>query len=123
MIVQKVGAPKWLAIIVTIWGMTAACTAAVQDQATLYTVRLILGFAEAGSFPAYWFYLTRFYPDKHIAIPFSITDSAIMLAQVRDSHHLLGYRICVFLWMHRVTMRVAVCTAHSIMHSPLELQI
>jgi MFS transporter, ACS family, tartrate transporter len=82
MILRKVGAPMWLAIIVTIWGMTAACMAAITDAASFYTVRLLLGFAEAGSFPGYWFYLTRFYPDKHITIPYSITDSAIMIAQV-----------------------------------------
>jgi MFS family permease len=81
-ILRRVGAPMWLAIIVTVWGMTAACMAAVTDEASFYTVRLVLGFAEAGSFPAYWFYLTRFYPDKHITIPYSITDSAIMIAQV-----------------------------------------
>lgn len=82
LILRKVGAPQLLAIIVTIWGITAACMAAITDEESFYIVRLVLGFAEAGSFPAYWYYLTRFYPDKHITLPFSITDSAIMIAQV-----------------------------------------
>lgn len=85
MILHTVGAPTWLAIIVTVWGITAACMAAVTDEVSFYIVRLVLGFAEAGSFPAYWYYLTRFYPDKHITIPYSITDSAIMIAQVWPS--------------------------------------
>ena len=82
MILRTVGAPVWLAIIVTIWGITAACMATVTDEVSFYIARLVLGFAEAGSFPAYWYYLTRFYPDKHITLPYSITDSAIMIAQV-----------------------------------------
>jgi hypothetical protein len=83
MILHKVGAPMWLAVIVTIWGITAACMASVTNEQSFYIVRLVLGFAEAGSFPGYWYYLTLFYPDKHITIPFTITDSAIMIAQVR----------------------------------------
>lgn len=82
MILRVVGAPIWLSIIVTTWGITASCMAAVKNEISFYFVRLVLGFAEAGSFPGHWYYLTRFYPDEHITIPFSITDSAIMIAQV-----------------------------------------
>jgi MFS family permease len=82
LVLQHVGAPRWLGVIVTTWGVVACCMAAIRNQASFYVVRLILGAAEAGSFPGYWFYLTKFYPDNHIALPYSITDSAIMVSQV-----------------------------------------
>lgn len=83
LIVRSVGAPAWLAVIVTIWGITAASMAAITSPYSFYIVRMLLGFAEAGSFPGYWYYLTHFYPDSRITLPFAVTDSAIMVAQVR----------------------------------------
>ena len=86
-ILRRVGAPIWLSVIVSIWGVVACCMAAIQGEESFYAVRLVLGVAESGSFPGYWFYLTKFYPDKHITLPYSITDSAIMIAQVRTQLH------------------------------------
>lgn len=83
LVLRHVGAPIWLAAIVTAWGVIASCMASVRGPATFYALRLLLGAAESGSFPGCWFYLTRFYPDRHITLPYSVTDSAIMFAQVR----------------------------------------
>jgi sugar phosphate permease len=82
-ILRHVGAPLWLCIIVTVWGGVACAMAGISNKESFYVVRLLLGIAEAGSFPAGWYYLTKFYPDKYIALPYSITDSAIMIAQAR----------------------------------------
>jgi MFS transporter, ACS family, tartrate transporter len=83
LVVRKVGAPYWLSFIVAAWGITACCMAAVTGEASFYAVRTLLGAAEAGSRPAYWYYLAGFYPDSHIALPYAITESAIMVTQVR----------------------------------------
>lgn len=95
LIVRYVGAPTWLAVIVTIWGITAASTAAVTNVTSFYILRTLLGFAEAGSFPGYWYYLTHFYPDSRITLPYAVTDSAIMVAQVRlhacNPHHYTNF--------------------------------
>lgn len=56
--------------------------AAITSPQTFYIVRMLLGVAEAGSFPGYWYYLTYFYPDSRITLPFAVTDSAVMVAQV-----------------------------------------
>jgi hypothetical protein len=88
LVLQHIGAPNWLGVIVTVWGVIACFMAAVRSPTSFYVVRLMLGAAEAGSFPGSWYYLTKFYPDNHIALPYSITDSAIMVSQVRSPFNL-----------------------------------
>ena len=94
LVLRHVGAPVWLAVIVTAWGVIACCMAAVRGPASFYALRLLLGAAESGSFPGSWFYLTRFYPDRHITLPYSVTDSAIMFAQVRACVSCAAAAVC-----------------------------
>ena len=79
---RHVGAPRWLAAIVVAWGAVASAMAAAHNPATFYTLRLLLGVTEAGNFPGYWYYLTSFFPDKHITQAFSISESGIQFASV-----------------------------------------
>ena len=50
----RVGAPAWLAVIVTLWGGTAAALAAVRGPAEFLVLRVLLGVFEAGTFPTIW---------------------------------------------------------------------
>lgn len=59
LVLRRVGAPVWLAAIVTMWGAVACCMAAIQGEVSFYALRLILGVAESGNFPGYWYYLTK----------------------------------------------------------------
>lgn len=53
----QVGAPRWLGLLVVTWGLVAACFAALSSPTEFYTLRFLLGVAEAGAFPGMWFYL------------------------------------------------------------------
>ncbi|MDQ6752068.1 MAG: MFS transporter [Actinomycetota bacterium] len=58
----KFGARKWIARILISWGIFAAAMALVNGEATFYSIRFLLGAAEAGFFPAVLFYLTLWFP-------------------------------------------------------------
>ena len=80
---ERVGAPKWLAIIVTLWGLVALSMSGLVSAGQLYASRIILGAAEAGSFPGMWFFFTLFYPDARVTYTFALLETSIMVAQVR----------------------------------------
>lgn len=62
---QKVGARVWLARIAITWGLITMGMAFVGGIWSFYTLRFLLGVAEAGLFPGVYLYLTYWYPDKH----------------------------------------------------------
>src|SRR5690606_22875294 len=61
LILQKVGARIWIARIMITWGLISAATMFVQTPAQFYTVRFLLGVAEAGFFPGIILYLTYWF--------------------------------------------------------------
>ena len=64
---QKVGARRWIARIMITWGMVSACMAFVVGPYSLYTLRFVLGAAEAGFFPGAVLYLTYWLPSQYRA--------------------------------------------------------
>ena len=64
---QKVGARRWIARIMISWGLVTACMAFVVGPYSLYTMRFILGAAEAGFFPGAILYLTYWLPSQYRA--------------------------------------------------------
>src|SRR6476646_7911303 len=48
---ERFGARKWIARIMFTWGVLSASMALVRGETSFYTVRLLLGIAEAGFFP------------------------------------------------------------------------
>ncbi|MCS0464608.1 MFS transporter, partial [Burkholderia mallei] len=61
-ILHKVGARVWIARIMVTWGIISALTMFVSTPAMFYTMRFLLGVAEAGFFPGVILYLTYWYP-------------------------------------------------------------
>jgi ACS family tartrate transporter-like MFS transporter len=59
---QRFGARIWFSRIMFTWGLLAAAGALVRDAGQFYALRLLLGAAEAGFFPAAIVYLARWYP-------------------------------------------------------------
>ncbi|MET7287080.1 MFS transporter [Streptomyces sp. NPDC005573] len=59
----RYGARRWIARILVSWGVMALAMAFVQGATSFYTVRLLLGAAEAGFFPAVLFYFTLWFPE------------------------------------------------------------
>ena len=62
LILQRVGARKWIARIMLSWGIVATAMALVRGPKSFYGMRFVLGLAEAGFFPGMILYLTFWYP-------------------------------------------------------------
>src|SRR5260221_7308679 len=62
MILQKVGARWWFARIMLTWAVLSAATMFVPTPIQFYSIRFLLGVAEAGLFPGVILYLTYWYP-------------------------------------------------------------
>ena len=61
----RVGATRWIARIMLVWGLCAAGMAFVVGPHSFYTMRLLLGAAEAGFFPGVLFFLTLWFPTAY----------------------------------------------------------
>jgi MFS family permease len=66
-ILARVGARLWIARIMITWGLVSASMMFVRSAAMFYTLRLLLGLAEAGFFPGIIFYLTQWFPARERA--------------------------------------------------------
>lgn len=64
LILHKAGAKVWMTIIMIWWGLVSMATMFVTGSESLYTLRLILGVAEAGFFPGVILYLTYWFPNQ-----------------------------------------------------------
>src|ERR1700742_911625 len=64
---ERFGASRWIARIMVTWGIISALMAVVGGVWSFYTVRFLLGVAEAGFFPGIILYLTYWYPAEYRA--------------------------------------------------------
>jgi ACS family tartrate transporter-like MFS transporter len=64
-ILEKVGARPWIARIMITWGLCSAATAFVTGPWSFFTIRVLLGVAEAGLFPGLLLYFHRWFPQRH----------------------------------------------------------
>jgi MFS transporter, ACS family, tartrate transporter len=62
LIMRRVGARLWIARIMVIWGVVSASMVFVDSARSFYTMRFLLGVAEAGFFPGVLLYLTAWFP-------------------------------------------------------------
>ncbi|MFE0378893.1 MFS transporter [Streptomyces inhibens] len=76
----RFGARRWLAGVVTAWGLCSAATAFVTDARGLYLARFFLGLAEAGFFPGVVAYLTAWFPARERTRALALFLLAIPLA-------------------------------------------
>jgi ACS family tartrate transporter-like MFS transporter len=58
----RFGARRWMARIMLTWGLLAAAMVLVRTPRNFYTLRMLLGMAEAGYFPGVIFYLSQWFP-------------------------------------------------------------
>jgi ACS family tartrate transporter-like MFS transporter len=62
LILHRIGGRRWLARIMITWALVAGAMAAVTGATGFYTLRFLLGVAEAGFFPGVIYYLTYWVP-------------------------------------------------------------
>jgi ACS family tartrate transporter-like MFS transporter len=64
---DRIGARRWMFAIMLVWGAISAANALVTNAATFFTLRFLLGAAEAGFFPGMLLYLTYWFPQSYRA--------------------------------------------------------
>ena len=67
LLMQRVGARRWIARIMVSWGIVSAATAFITGPVSFYVARFVLGAAEAGFFPGVLLYITLWFPSVYRA--------------------------------------------------------
>lgn len=105
---HKFGARRWLARIMVTWGIVALLFTWVSSSTQLYTLRFLLGVAEAGFFPGAILFLSMWVPARHrnkilalfyLAQPLTTVIGAplaSLLIQMHGVFGLEGWRIMFF---------------------------
>ena len=84
-LLSKVGARRWIARILVTWGIISACTALITGPISFYSVRFLLGIAEAGFFPGIILYLTWWFPSYYRSRIIGVFMAAIPLSNILGS--------------------------------------
>src|SRR6266496_6195818 len=58
----RVGARRWIALIMVLWGVISCCMVLVRSADSFYALRFLLGASEAGFFPGIILYLKNWFP-------------------------------------------------------------
>ena len=91
MILERVGARRWIARIMLTWGIISGLMATVSGPTSFLVLRFLLGVAEAGFFPGIVLYLTYWFPSAYrarvlsvlyIAVPTSNAVAAVLSGAV-----------------------------------------
>lgn len=79
LMMQRLGARIWIARIMVTWGIISSAMMFVTTERRFYTLRFLLGIAEAGFFPGMILYLTYWFPavDRARTIAWFMTATAI----------------------------------------------
>jgi ACS family tartrate transporter-like MFS transporter len=93
-LLERVGARRWIARIMITWGLVSASMALVNGTTSFYIVRFMLGVAEAGFFPGIILYLTYWYTSAErarivglfmLAVPLSSAVGAPVSSLILDT--------------------------------------
>ncbi|AMV44301.1 MFS transporter [Paraburkholderia caribensis] len=80
MILQRVGAKRWLTRIILSWAIVSALTTFISTPKQFYVMRYLLGVAEAGLVPGIVFYISQSFPQYHRARILSAFYAALPLS-------------------------------------------
>jgi MFS transporter, ACS family, tartrate transporter len=81
-ILERIGARRWIFCIILVWGLISTATALVTNVSMFYALRFALGVAESGFFPGMILYLTYWFPPPLRARYGSFFLAAIPLSNV-----------------------------------------
>lgn len=76
------GPRTWLPTLVLAWGCVACAFAAMTTPAHFYCLRIALGVAEAGVFPALWVVMARFFGERDLGLAYTLASLGTSAAQV-----------------------------------------
>jgi MFS family permease len=101
LLLERVGARKWIARIMFTWGVISGGMAFISGETGFFVMRVLLGIAEAGFFPGIIFFLTLWFPAVYrarvigyfmVAIPLSTVIGAPVSSLLLGLHGMLGLK-------------------------------
>ncbi len=115
LLLHRIGAKIWMTIIMLAWGMVSMATMFVKGDASLYTLRLLLGITEAGFFPGVILYLTFWFPSRvrgqimglfYIGVPIALIFGSPLSGLLLELHSVGGLQ--GWQWMFLIEGAIAV---------------
>lgn len=82
MLLHRIGARIWIARIMITWGLIGAAMAFVQTPLQFYTLRFLLGVAEAGFIPGVMYFLACWFPSERRGRVLALLLAAVPLSSV-----------------------------------------
>jgi len=64
LILEKVGVRRWISGLMILWGLISCLMVFIRGPVSFYTLRFLLGAAEAGFFPGMILYMKRWFPAR-----------------------------------------------------------
>jgi MFS family permease len=101
LILERVGARRWIFRIMVSWGLLSMAMAFVKGETSFLSLRFLLGVAEAGFFPGVILYLTYWVPASHrariiaifmISIPVSLAVGSPVSAALLEMDGIAGFK-------------------------------
>jgi MFS family permease len=93
LILNRVGARRWIARILITWGIISGLTAFIWNDWSFYSIRILLGLAEAGFYPGVVLYLIWWFPAYYRTRMMALFQSASTISNIIGppiSAHLLN---------------------------------
>jgi MFS transporter, ACS family, tartrate transporter len=82
LILNRVGARRWIARILITWGIISGLAAFVWNDWSFYGVRFLLGLAEAGFYPGAVLYMTWWFPSSYRTRMVALFQSASVISLI-----------------------------------------
>jgi predicted MFS family arabinose efflux permease len=99
LLLHRVGARAWMCRIMVTWGLVSAAMCLAHTPAAFYSLRFLLGVAEAGFFPGVIYYLTHWFPQAararavgvfYFGAPLAFIFGSPLSGSLLEMHGMLG---------------------------------
>ncbi|MBO1929303.1 MFS transporter [Providencia rettgeri] len=99
LILNKIGAQKWLSITTVIWGVLSAMTGFVTNETQFIILRFLLGLGEAGFYPGILLLASIYFPNNvrgsvmeslFLGVPLALTLGSPLSGALLELHGWLG---------------------------------
>ncbi|WP_354292914.1 MFS transporter [Paramixta manurensis] len=99
LLMNKIGAQKWLSITTAIWGLLSAAIALVTNETQFVILRFLLGLGEAGFYPGILLLASIYFPNKArasvvgifvLGVPFALTLGSPISGALLEMHGFMG---------------------------------
>lgn len=117
LVLHRVGARRWIALIMVIWGVVSMATMLVTGSTSFYVLRLLLGATEAGFFPGVILFLTYWFPNRvrgqitglfYLGVPLAMILGSPLSGYLLEMHPIAGLHNWQWMFLVEGFLAVAV---------------